>query len=75
MIPLGRWVSRRFAVAGNGEIPEESSLPFEDFLSRLYAFHYNPYEEGDAFAVPGESVRRVEEKARRTWGRSYPWSD
>ncbi len=65
----------RPSVSGNGEIPGESSLPFEDFASRLYAFHYNPYEEGDAFAVPDESVEAVVVKARESWGRSYPWAE
>lgn len=52
----------------------ESSLPFEHFASRLYAFHYNPFEEGDAYAVPTEIVQRLEQEARESWGRSYTWS-
>ncbi len=61
------------AVTGHGEIPGESSLPFEQFASRLYAFHYNPYETGDAFAVDTSTVQRIEDLARRSWGESYTW--
>ncbi|MFB5660318.1 hypothetical protein [Alteribacillus sp. HJP-4] len=61
------------AVSGNGEIPGESSLPFHEFVARLYAFHYNPYEQGDAYAVDEEIVRNVEEIARESWGKEYTW--
>jgi hypothetical protein len=60
-------------VSGNGEQPGESSLPFDRFVSRLYAFHFDPLEEGDAFAVPEETVGGVSRLAAETWGRSYPW--
>jgi len=56
-----------------GEIEGESSLPFEQFVARLYAFHYNPYEEGDAFAVPAEVVAGIHAEARDTWGRAFEW--
>ncbi|MCE7791100.1 hypothetical protein K8O68_01550 [Salipaludibacillus sp. CUR1] len=61
------------AVAGNGEIFGESSLPFHEFTSRLYAFHYNPYEQGDAFAVDKNYVEKIEELARTSWGVKYTW--
>lgn len=32
--------SSQTSVAGNGELEGESSLPFEEFLSFVYAFHY-----------------------------------
>jgi len=60
-------------VSGNGEQPGESSLPFERFVSRLYAFHYDPLEEGDAYAVPEETVSGVSRMAAETWGRAYAW--
>lgn len=63
----------RPSVRGHGEEVGESSLPFEQFVSRLYAFHYNPYEEGDAWAVPAEVVREVTEAARKSWGQSFRW--
>jgi len=65
----------RPSVSGHGEIPGESSLPLEDFVARIYAFHYNPYEEGDAYAVPDVVVQRITEAARSTWGESFTWRD
>ncbi len=61
-------------VAGHGEEPGESSLPFDQFVSRLYAFHYNPSDVGDLDAVDGEAIQRVERAARESWGRSYEWT-
>lgn len=60
-------------VTGNGEEPGESSLPFHKFLARLYAFHYNPYEQGDAYAVDDETVSTIENMARESWGQNYTW--
>ncbi|SMO76197.1 hypothetical protein [Melghirimyces algeriensis] len=62
------------AVQGHGEVEGESSLPFHEFVSRLYAFHYNPYEQGDAFAVEDSIVEKVEELARNSWGQEYHWT-
>jgi len=62
-------------VSGHGEVPGESSLPLHHFVSRLYAFHYNPYEEGDAFAVPADVIDDVTELAKESWGRALPWTD
>lgn len=64
----------RPAVAGHGEAPGESSLPFEQFASRLYAFHYDPGDLGDPAAVDADRVERVVQAARESWGRSYTWS-
>jgi hypothetical protein len=63
----------RPSVSGHGENPGESSLPFDDFVARLYAFHYNPYEEGDAYAVPDLDLKRIEAAARNSWGRAFTW--
>lgn len=60
-------------VAGNGEEPGESSLPFHQFASRLYAFHFNPSDVGELEAVDGEEVARVQQAAHESWGRSYTW--
>lgn len=57
----------------NNERFGESSLPFNMFASRLYAFHYNPYEEGDGYAAPTEEVQKVVEMAKSSWGKSYTW--
>jgi hypothetical protein len=62
-------------VRENGEREGESSLPFHHFVARLYAFHYNPYEEGDAYAVPPDEVREIEAAARSSWGRAFRWAN
>ncbi len=61
------------SVAGNGEIPGESSLPFEQFCSRLYLFHYDPLESGEPEAVPADAVERITEAAAGSWaaGRAF----
>ncbi|MGM0752039.1 MAG: hypothetical protein ACQET6_08895 [Bacillota bacterium] len=61
------------SVMENGELEGECSLPFHEFVSRLYAFHYNPYEQGDAFAVENEIVDEIKDLARDSWGRDYTW--
>ena len=61
------------SVRNNGELEGESSLPFDQFVSRLYAYHFNPYEVGEAFAVPAEVVASIESLARESWGKSYTW--
>jgi hypothetical protein len=63
----------RPTVHGHDEIMGESSLPFDQFASRLYAYHFNPYEEGDGFAVPEESINKVTALAKSSWGKSYQW--
>jgi hypothetical protein len=52
---------------GNGERYGESSLPIEEFASRLYLFHFDPLEKGSPDAVPAEEVARVEALARASW--------
>ncbi|MBD3235245.1 MAG: hypothetical protein GF330_00885 [Candidatus Eisenbacteria bacterium] len=60
-------------VAGKGEHPGESSLPFDQFASRLYAYHYDRYEKGDEGSVPEKIVADVSRSARESWGRSVAW--
>ncbi|MEX2501198.1 MAG: hypothetical protein WD336_02380 [Trueperaceae bacterium] len=62
-------------VFGHGERPGESSLPFRQFLSRLYAYHYNPTDLGELEAVPADEVARVSRAARSTWGEAYFWTE
>jgi len=62
-------------VQGHDEIPGESSLPFHQFVSRLYAFHYNPYERGDAFAIENDLVETIKSLSRNSWGQEYTWID
>ncbi|PLR96842.1 hypothetical protein [Bacillus sp. T33-2] len=61
------------SVYENGESEGESSLPFHEFLARMYAFHYNPYEQGDTYMVEDELVEEVESLAKDSWGTSYTW--
>ncbi len=61
------------SVSGNGEVPGESSLPFAQFASRLYAYHFHPQEGGDAEAVPDAVIAAVTEASKQSWGRSYRW--
>jgi hypothetical protein len=70
-----RWhADIRPTVAGHGELPGESSLPFDQFASRLYAFHFNPSDVGEPDQVPDEVLERVKSMARPSWGASYRWA-
>ncbi|NHM29368.1 hypothetical protein [Neobacillus terrae] len=61
------------SVRGNGELEGESSLPFAEFVSRMYAFHYNPYEQGDTYMVEDSIVEEVRKMAQESWGQDYTW--
>ncbi|MGI2326997.1 hypothetical protein [Planococcus sp. YIM B11945] len=61
------------SVHGNGELEGESSLPFHQFVARMYAFHYNPYEQGDTYMVEDGDVEEIEKLARESWGQTYTW--
>lgn len=63
------------STAGQGELAGESSLPFHQFASRVYLFHYNLREHGDPAVVPHQEVARVTELACASWGASFPWSE
>lgn len=58
------------STAGRSERFGEASLPFEEFASRLYIFHYDPLEPGDLGAVASEGVNRVIDRVHRSWGAS-----
>jgi hypothetical protein len=60
-------------VCGHGEEQGESSLLFHEFVSRLYAFHYNPYEQGEPYAVENDIVQKVQSLAQESWGKEYVW--
>ena len=63
-------------VSGFGEKPGESSLPFGEFCSRVYAYHYNQLQVGDKTSqVPREAVEYTEKLAKESWGRNYNWID
>lgn len=61
------------AVRGFGEIPGESSLPFHQFASRIYAFHFDPYQQGDAYAVPRADLDQVRDLVRTSWESAFTW--
>ncbi|RHW36301.1 hypothetical protein D1B33_11060 [Lysinibacillus yapensis] len=63
----------KVSVAGFGELEGESSLPFHEFVARMYAYHYNPYEQGDTYMVEERLVKNVEELAKDSWGKTYIW--
>ncbi len=57
------------------EVAGESSLPFHEFASRVYLFHYSLREHGDPATVPDADVAEVRELTARSWGASFPWTD
>ncbi|MFW3614017.1 hypothetical protein [Billgrantia antri] len=58
----------RVSTAGNGERFGEASLPFEQFASRLYIFHYDPLERGELAQISQEELDRVTQYIHRSWG-------
>ncbi|MGM0507461.1 MAG: hypothetical protein ACQER4_09790, partial [Bacteroidota bacterium] len=71
-----RWQENmRPTVAGNGERAGESSLPFHQFASRLYAFHFNQTDVDDLDRVDTGEVEKVTELAKTSWGESYKWME
>lgn len=58
----------RVSTAGNAERFGESSLPFEQFASRLYIFHYDPLEHSEMAVVNKEELHRVMSYIHRSWG-------
>jgi hypothetical protein len=71
-----RWQDNmRPTVAGNGERAGESSLPFHQFASRLYAFHFNQSDLDDLSRVNADQIDTVTELAKTSWGESYQWTE
>ncbi|MBF6084768.1 hypothetical protein IU485_25680 [Nocardia cyriacigeorgica] len=54
--------------AGHGERFGEASLPFEQFASRLYIFHFDPLEPGESASVDRAELDRVIGYVHRSWG-------
>jgi hypothetical protein len=66
----------RPSVYGKGEKHGESSLPFHEFSSRVYAFHFNQLEVTNYLhSVPDTEIKKVENLARVSWGKSYVWNN
>lgn len=57
------------STATKGERFGEASLPFEQFASRLYIFHYDPLERGEPAEVGEEELARVIDRVHQSWGR------
>lgn len=71
-----RWQDdMRPTVAGNGERAGESSLPFHQFASRLYAFHFNRSDVDKLERVDAKKVEKVTQMAKQSWGESYQWTE
>jgi hypothetical protein len=58
----------KVSTSGNGERFGEASLPFEQFTSRLYIYHYDPLERGELATVTDEELARVKGFLHRSWG-------
>lgn len=58
----------KVSTAGHGERAGEASLPFEQFASRLYIFHYDPLERGELAQITQEELDRVIGHIHRSWG-------
>lgn len=54
--------------AGHGERFGEASLPFEQFASRLYIFHFDPLEPGELASVDRTELDGVVGYVHRSWG-------
>ncbi len=63
------------STSNHGEWEGESSLPFEQFLMRLYVFHYKRVELGDTALVPQETVEAVRGTVAAGWAAARPWLD
>jgi hypothetical protein len=63
-------------VYGHGEKHGESSLPFDQFVARTYAYHYNTLHQRDEMnKVPTKPVKHIISLARDSWGKGYHWSN
>jgi hypothetical protein len=56
------------STAGKGERFGEASLPFEQFASRLYIFHFDPLERGEPANVGEDELQRVIDRVHSSWG-------
>lgn len=56
------------STAGNGERFGEASLPFDQFTSRLYIYHFDPLEHGELATVADEELEGVKQYLYRSWG-------
>lgn len=59
----------------HGELEGESSLPFEQFVMRLYVFHYETRELGDPQSVPADAVASIRQAVKESWAAERGWED
>ena len=57
------------STSGYGERFGESSLPFEQFTSRLYIYHFDPLERGEPADVSGQELQQVVVHVHQSWGK------
>lgn len=57
------------STAGKGERYGEASLPFVQFASRLYIFHFDPLERGELAQVTEDELQEVIGYLHRSWGK------
>ncbi|WP_447555852.1 hypothetical protein [Vreelandella sp. EE22] len=58
----------KVSTSGFGERFGEASLPFDQFTSRLYIYHHDPLERGEAATVSAEELESVKGYLHRSWG-------
>lgn len=56
------------STSGYSERFGEASLPFEQFASRLYIFHFDPLEPGEVAGVSEAELDRVVQRVHLSWG-------
>ena len=61
-------------VRGHGERHGESSLPIDQFASRVYAYHFNDLRLGDKpLQIPAATVASITAISKESWGKKYRW--
>ncbi|KPQ24193.1 MAG: hypothetical protein HLUCCA13_10430 [Halomonas sp. HL-48] len=58
----------KVSTAGHGERFGEASLPFSQFVSRLYIYHFDPLERGELATVTEDELSTVKRYLRQSWG-------
>ncbi|SDO01074.1 hypothetical protein [Vreelandella arcis] len=58
----------KVSTAGHGERFGEASLPFAQFVSRLYIYHYDPLERGELATVAEDELNTVKRYLQQSWG-------
>ncbi|QNI03502.1 hypothetical protein HXW73_11495 [Halomonas sp. SH5A2] len=58
----------KVSTAGHGERFGEASLPFSQFVSRLYIYHFDPLERGELATVTEDELDTVKRYLEQSWG-------